>query len=71
MDSTPTWILHLNGFLKANLPLHSAQSTFSEVGDNNIPSLSSVLLYVLRDHKDYQGRGAQDSHLDFHTAPEL
>ena len=33
--------------------------------------LSSVLLYVHRDHKDYQGRGAQDVHLDFHTAPEL
>ena len=31
----------------------------------------SMLLYVRRDHKDYQGRGAQDGHLDFHTAPEL
>ena len=32
---------------------------------------SSVLLYVHRDHKDYKGRGAQDGHLDFHTAPEF
>ena len=32
---------------------------------------SPVLLYVHRDHKDYSGRGAQDGHLDFHTAPEL
>ena len=34
-------------------------------------SPSSVLLYVDRDHTDYQGRGAQDVLLDFHTAPEL
>ena len=34
-------------------------------------SSSSVLLYIHRDHKDYEGRGAQDVHLDFHTAPEL
>ena len=32
---------------------------------------SSVLLYAHRDHKDYLGRGAEDDHLDFHTAPEL
>ena len=32
---------------------------------------SSVVLYVHRDHKDYQGRGAQDVHLDLHTAPQL
>ena len=30
-----------------------------------------MLLYAHRDHKDYYGRGAQDNHLDFHTAPEL
>ena len=29
----------------------------------------SRLLYVHRNPKDYQGRGAQDGHLDFHTAP--
>ena len=31
----------------------------------------STLLHVHRDHKDCYGRGAQDGHLDFHTAPEL
>ena len=34
-------------------------------------SSSSVLLYANRSHKAYQGRGAQDGLLDFHTAPEL
>ena len=34
-------------------------------------SSSSLLLCVHRDHKVYWGRGAQDGHLDFHTAPEL
>ena len=33
--------------------------------------LLQVLLYVHRSHKAYYGRGAQDGHLDFHTAPEL
>ena len=34
--------------------------------------LSSMLLYVHRDHKDHYGRRAQDGHLDFsHTAPKL
>ena len=32
---------------------------------------SSMLLYVHRDHEDYKGQGAQDGHLDFHTAPDL
>ena len=36
-----------------------------------LPLPGTILLYVHRGHKDYQGRGAQDSHLDFHTAPEL
>ena len=31
----------------------------------------AVSLYVHRNHKDYQGQGAQDGHLDFHTALEL
>ena len=31
----------------------------------------SVSLYVHRDHKDYQGHGALDGYLDFHTAPDL
>ena len=31
-----------------------------------------MLLYVHRDHKDYYCQGAQDGHLDFHTAlPKL
>ena len=30
-----------------------------------------MLLYIHRDPKDYQGRGAQDGHPDFHTALEL
>ena len=30
-----------------------------------------MVLYIHRDHKDYQGPGAQNGHLDFHTAPEL
>ena len=30
--------------------------------------LSFMLLYVHRNHKAYQGRGAQDGHLVFHTA---
>ena len=30
-----------------------------------------MLLYVRRDNRDYQGQGAQDGHLDCHTAPEL
>ena len=33
--------------------------------------LFSIFLCVHRDHKDYQGRGAQDGHLDFHTTHEL
>ena len=38
---------------------------------NIVISLLLVLLYVHRNHKDYEGQGAQDGHLDFHTAPEL
>ena len=30
-----------------------------------------MLLYVHRDRTDYLGLGAQDGHLDFHTAPDL
>ena len=33
--------------------------------------LLQLLLYVHRDRKKYQGREAQDNHLDFHRAPEL
>ena len=41
------------------------------VGVRLLPPLllrPQMLLYVHRDHK---GRGAQDGHLDLHTAPEL
>ena len=31
----------------------------------------SMLIYVIRNHEAYKGRGAQDGHLDFHTAPKL
>ena len=34
-------------------------------------AFSSMILYVHRDHTDYEGRRAQDVHIDFHTAPEL
>ena len=30
-----------------------------------------MLLYVPEDRKEYQGQETQDSHFDFHTAPEL
>ena len=30
-----------------------------------------MLLYIHRDRMDYKGWGAQDNHIDFHTAPEL
>ena len=30
-----------------------------------------MLLFVHRDHKDYQGREAQDGHLHFHTANDV
>ena len=33
--------------------------------------LFSIFLCVHIDHKDYQGRGAQDGHLDVRTVPEL
>ena len=38
---------------------------------HNYLLLSSVLLSIHRDHKDYLGRGAQDVQLDVHTALEL
>ena len=49
----------------------TATSTFTQLLSSVMSNSSSVLLYVHRDHKDYYGRGAQDGHLDFHTAPEL
>ena len=47
----------------------TATSTFRQLLNTECSS-SLVLLYVHRDHKDYQGLGAEDGHLDFQTAPE-
>ena len=33
--------------------------------------LLQTLLYIHKDHKEYWGQGAQDGHLDFHTASKL
>ena len=50
----------------------TATSTFTQLLSSVLYiSLSSVSLYVQSGHKDYQGRGAQNGHLDFHTAPEI
>ena len=35
------------------------------------PTFSFMVLYVHRNHNAYSGHGAQEGHLDFHTAPEL
>ena len=50
----------------------TATLTFTQHLGSDGLQFVSVLLYDQRDHiKDYLGREAQDSHLDFHTAPEL
>ena len=46
----------------------TATLTSSPLLRSETMNLGSVLLYV---HSDYYGRGAQDGHLDFHTAPQL
>ena len=52
--------------------LRTAILTFTQLLSSDFSvTFSVVLLYVHRDHKDYYGQGAQDSHLNFHTAPEL
>ena len=43
-----------------------ATSTFTQ-----LLSSSFMLLYVHRDHRDYQGQGADDGHFDSNTASEL
>ena len=43
----------------------------TEASEKFTLSSSSMLLYDNKDRTDYKGRGAQDGHLDFHTAPEL
>ena len=45
--------------------------TFTPLLSSGAVGLLQMLLYVHRDRKDYQGRGAQDGHLDFHTTAEL
>ena len=47
--------------------LAQVQCCFTSTDHND--SQASMLLYLQRDHKDCQGRGSQDSHLDFHTTP--
>ena len=46
-------------------------ATVPHAQQTRMASSSSMLFYVPGDHKDYLGRGAQDSHLDFHTVPGL
>ena len=45
-------------------------STFTQVLSSDGEAIRSMLLYVHRDRTDYDGRGAQDLHLVFHTTPE-
>ena len=47
----------------------TSTSTFTQLLSSE--QLCSMLLYGHRSHKDCSGRGDQDGHLDFHTAPEL
>ena len=41
---------------------HALETLFSPI---------SMLFYVHRNHQAYQGLGAHNGHIDFHTAPEL
>ena len=50
---------------------HNASPQFEQLVATTQVNNSQILLYVHRNYKDCQGRGAQDGHLDFHTAPEL
>ena len=63
--SVETILSGLSGMGSPGLPPWLSHSPWALV------ILSSLLLYVRRDHKDSRGWGAQDGHLDFHTAPEL
>ena len=49
--------------------LRTSTSTYTQLLSSNEEGL--VVLYVHRDRTEHQGRGAQDVHLDFHTASEL
>ena len=46
-------------------------ASFSAQDNTSLSRSSSMLLYVHRDRKDCERRGARDGHLDFHTTPEL
>ena len=48
----------------------TATSTLTQPLSSEV-TLSSVLLYVHRDHKDCYGQGVQNGHLDSHAAAEL
>ena len=49
----------------------TATSTFTQLLSFVRLSSSSELLYVHRGHEGLLRTGAQDGHVDFHTAPEL
>ena len=50
----------------------TATSTFTQLLSSlKISGPRSMSLYGHKDSKDYYGQGAQDSHLDFRTAPKL
>ena len=52
--------------------LHRAQELCESRGGRPLLfSLVLVFRYIHGDHKDYWERGAQDGHLDFHTALRL
>ena len=55
--------------LRVRLGLHQRQSLAQLHTETQVHL--SLNLAPNRDHKDYKGRGAHDSHLDFHTVPEL
>ena len=49
----------------------TSTSSFTQLLSSDPKTSSSVMIYVHWDRADYQGRVAQDVHLDFHTDPEL
>ena len=53
------------------VPRTSTSNFTHLLNSDQLHSSSSNLLYVNRDGTDYQVLGAQDSHVDFHTDPEL
>ena len=56
---------------KFNVALHPQRPYFRTIRDGD-PSKVNMVLNAHRNRKAYWGRGeSQDSHLDFHAAPEL